>query len=303
MPPDVERAGVSPIPLPFVLKSGIYKSEERSDIVERLTRSLVSRYCDVWVQAGKKEVSILAHVNRFRKDPPSAVEMLYGIEEYGGRDGVDAVLAREMQPGLLSWWEKFEWRDAQTVQSWTMLTMPIIGARQYSWLAAQYARTVLGNTSGESRELYIELIESAERQARSFSDADYRASSNEAKAAYLVARAAMSDAWKEAGISRSRRATSDAYAANAVVSVYENAFNVPNLVVESSVAAGTRESATEAYAHLAAIARKLFTPTLITDAVASGATRAGAVSGPSMIPAAVVGVVLGAGAMHFAKRR
>lgn len=232
MPMAVAAAYRDPIDCVGLLGSDMFLREDRVEILDALTKQLISMYGDVWIASGGREARLSTRLKRFTTNVGAAVRILHGIDEYGGEEGVNSLLCQLIQPRWAQWWESFQWAAWDDVVEWRSISSMVLGHRQFVWLAAQYARTVVHMTAADDRDFFIDAIESAERWAISptvanrdmasdiFSEASeissslfeeegslYQASLSAAKAVqtvqsqYVIASAAASAAWAAADAS------------------------------------------------------------------------------------------------------
>lgn len=170
MPPEVRVAYRKPIELLHLLKTDIYSDRDRVAVRDDLMRVLVERHGDPWVQIGegKGEQPFSRRVKAFRKNTVRGIELALSLEDFGGPEATMPLLARAMQPGWFAWWHGLDWKNSSSaIKIWRHVSEHVIGERQFAWLAAQYARSVLDLTRAEDRSMCLRSIEAAEAWARS----------------------------------------------------------------------------------------------------------------------------------------
>lgn len=295
MPTEIRRAYRDPIDLVGLLQSRAYNVKQAVEVRDDLMSLLINKYGDPWVSVGSKEVRVSTRVKQFKVNVASAVEMLSTVEDYGGRDGVMSALAVAMEPRWSEWWQNFEWYDWKSVSEWRDVAWFVLGRRQFLWICAQAARSAIDTADPERRGGYLRIIEIAERFAVS--------QSKDVRQILIDERSinsAQSGTWApaQANIDASIMALGRYIVVHNGHASMINIAHAANALAQDAKGIGRRMTRDDAFAYLADMTRKMITPTLITDAVRSS----GAVVARSLLPAAAIGAVVGAGAMHFAKR-
>lgn len=300
MPLEVQRAYREPIDLQGLLAwaassmpmaARVYGWEDRLVVRGALLESLLARHGDAWIAVGSREERVSTLVKSYGARASAvtkAIELLLDVPDYGGREETLPLLAQAMQPGWAAWWSSFAWNDFVDVTTWRQASTYVLGSRQLSWLAAQYARTAIESLTWEDREVCLRAIEAAEAWAQVPSKSNRQATIDLADIVDVTP-GAYADV---------RAATAATYAADAA----RDAANADARYAASAAANATSPKAPllpEAYARLASLTKRLITPTLVTSASrglhASGGLRQAAMPG-------VAGAALGASAVLFARR-
>lgn len=302
MPARVQRAYRDPMDLYEVLISSVYSDEELLGTLNALATSLSERHGDVWIQINDSEETVRDRVRRMVSSNSfmAVLRLLHGIEEYGGKEGVNAELARLMQPRFAEWWGRFRWNGRENVSAWMRAVNGVVGDRQFQWLLAQYARVALVSTRGETRRIALRAIEAGEAEARApFPTEEILAESYRAQE--LAGRAWDSErtgSVREALVAASFAAKGLAapeWGLTSRSSSFATAVDCAAAAISDRTVAGPSD-----YSRLAEVTRSLITPTLITSA--SGAARSSGGVAPRAFPA-ILGVVAGAGAVLLKKKR
>lgn len=261
MPSEVQRAYRDPVDLRGLLATDVYSKADRRAVLDALVRSLVAKHGDVWIENGSREVRVTTRVRSFSKNANEAIRLLCGVEEYGGSDGVLPMLAHAMQPRWAAWWDGFELRGMNDLTDWARASTLVLGLRQVSWMAAQYARSAIDRVRPQDLKVAVRVIEAAEAWARVPSEANRQAAdkaASEADDAASVVAAAYAE-------SRSYRREARAYRAlrSAAYAAMPDAMDA---VSAAFYAVHAYDSSKDAYGQLAALTRWLITPTLVTSA-------------------------------------
>jgi hypothetical protein len=152
MPIEVQSAYREPIDLLGLLETDVYSPADRIAVRDSLLSSLLATYGDAWVELGSKEVRVTTRVKAFRKNIVAGVELLLDVPDYRGREETLPLLAQAMEPRWAQWWNTFDWTtSSRAIFDWTKPTQRVLGLRQFAWLAAQYARTVIDLVQSDSR--------------------------------------------------------------------------------------------------------------------------------------------------------
>jgi len=260
MPPQVLAAYQDPLDLAGLLASSVFTDKERFAVRDELLKRLIVKHGSVDVEIGKghKLMPIRKRVAQFKKNVWSSIELLLSVEEYGERDSVLLELAKAMQPYWYRWWESFEWRSCKDVQLCFETASTVLGRRQMSWLAAQYARSVVGYVRASDRVVILDAIVAVETWAITPSAENQKRAK---ELDYPVARIA---GYSSGGYSA-------AYAASfAVRSISGDGHPYVDYVAYAADAAARAKAVVSGYdagiSGIASLTRRLITPTIITKA-------------------------------------
>jgi hypothetical protein len=246
MPPQVLTAYRDPLELGELFATDVFTDQDRFAVRDELLRRLVEKYGNAEIESGSKLVTVTQHVAKFKKNPWNSIDSLMSVPEYGS-ESVKLELAHIMQPYWAKWWDRFEWSRSDSVYRWRDIAKIVLGDRQLRWLAAQYARSVIDRTRPLDRKVCLESVQSAEAYALDPSQLNWQRMRTASDAASDASDAAYADAY----------AASDAYAAYAAYAA----------ATDAAYAAYANAAASDAaYVTLAALTRRLITPTLITSA-------------------------------------
>ena len=254
MPPEVARAYRDPLELGELFATDVFTDQDRFAVRDELLRRLVTRFGNAELPSGSKFATVTQRVARLKKNPWKSIDLLMSVPEYGGMDEVKLELAHIMQPYWAKWWDGFEWIeiDFGSIRNWRDTAAIVIGDRQFRWLAAQYARYVL-DADRSVRAASLKAIKAAEAYAvdpsienrvrmqydRSFLDGP----------AFEAASYYGYDAFSSGG--------------NAAV---DTVLSAVDTVLSAVSFAEPSVDVVFVYARLAALTRRLITPTLITSA-------------------------------------
>jgi|JI10StandDraft_1071094.scaffolds.fasta_scaffold01000_4 hypothetical protein len=271
MPPQVLAAYRDPLNLTDLLASEVFTDGERWSVRDELLERLVRKHGNVEVEIGKgtRTLPIRKRVAQFRKSVWGSIEVMVSAEELGGGEAVMLELATVMQPYWLRWWEAMDWSGYGSMRDSIRIADHVLGRRQLAWLAAQYARSVVGISS--ERQFSIDAISAAEAWAIVPSEENHERAERAYNAAYGAARRTDTAAYADADESAYDAAYAAAYAdAAAVYAVYaaDSAVYAVCVAAAPAVYAAAR---TAARARLCELTKQLITPTLVTHA--SGALR------------------------------
>ena len=274
MPIEVQSAYRDPIDLLGLLATDVYSPADRIAVRDALLSSLLARYGDAWVEVGGKEVRVTTHVKSFRKNIVGAVKMLLDVPDYRGREETLPLLAQAMEPKWAEWWNTFKWTRKSDIIAWRDVTKHVLGDRQFAWLAAQYARSVIDLARPQDRDVCLRAIAAAEALARVPSK-QHRQAAESAEAAADAAIEAILDVGFDVSDAISIAAAGDAIeaAAAAARAFFGGAAGDAARAIEAAARAARNANARDDAANaLAVLTRRLITPTLVTGAV-RGARR------------------------------
>lgn len=293
MPPEVARAYNRNIDYYDLVLLPMFKGK-RNSVVETAVKLLVKHYGEVWALGNQTEATVSSIV----LDEPStlvAIRMLRATEEYGP-ERVDAALAEAMQPTWHEWWRGLSGESMQGEESpWIYYAYKVLGDRQIIWIVSQCARSVVDSVVPRLKGSCLHAIEAAERWCVDPS----------AHNATMAARAARTDEIDDdAPYSyMSNAAFAAFYAAYSPMDMYlfpMRPRQCMTCVVNSIVGRDPTLTETEAWNRLAAIMKKLITPTLI-HRPSGRAPSAGGRLGSQVAPL-VVGAAIGAAAARILKK-
>jgi hypothetical protein len=293
MPPQVSRAYHSPIDYASVLRSfrrSMYMGRKR-DVLQSAVQILEKKHGKVWVWRDEQEV-LLSDLIRDGIDTEAIQLLLYEITEYG-YDDISSAIAASMQP---LWAERWESMSGSNMGRIFFDASRFIGDRQFVWIAAQCARSVIDYPLQGIRRVALRAIEAAEQWCVSPTrlnadnagitnlpgvvqdDTPYSYRSLAAFSAFMAARSA----WQPA-------------------SKLDDAWNSIGLAAESEAGRSDIDFETDAMDRMAEIAKEVFTPTLIVRP--SGGAFATSRSTRRRIVATAAGAAIGAAASFALGRR
>ena len=259
MPPEVQRAYRDPLNLTDLLSSPVFTDRDRLSVRDELLDRLVRKHGNVEVEIGKgnRTLPIRKRVAQFKKNAWGSIEVMIASEELGGSESVMLELASVMQPYWLRWWEEMDWDGYKSLQVSMDISEKVLGRRQLTWLAAQYARSVVDISS--DRQTCLAAISAAETWAVVPSKENLDRSTEAASAAYDAVRAA-SAVYAAAGAA--------AFAARAAAFAADRAAAAAAYAAASAAYAAyvSYVSYGASYSRLRELTKRLITPTLITSA-------------------------------------
>jgi len=250
MPPEVQRAYRDPLELGELFATDVFTDEDRFAVRDELLRRLVGKYGNAEIESGARLTTVTQRVAKFRKNVWKSIDLLMSVPEYGGKESGKLELAHIMQPYWAKWWDGFEWSDWRSISRWRDIVVIVLGDLQFRWLAAQYARSVIDLTRPPDRDVCLDAIDVAE---------DYAADPSAKNMARMDA------AFVAVGNTPSSAA---AAASAAVVRYFNSSISAANAaaVAAAANAAAAASAKDDVYSQLAALTRRLITPTLITSA-------------------------------------
>ena len=278
MPPVVARAYRDPLNLTDLLESEVFPPRERLAVRDELLERLIRKHGNVEVEIGKgtRTLPIRKRVAQFRKSVWGSIEVIFAAEELGGREAVMLELATVMQPHWLRWWDKMGWDSYDSLREFTKISASVLGSRQLTWLAAQYARSVIELTSGSARQASLAAISAAEALAIVPSEENRKRASRAADAADDTSDAGdLTYAAYNATLAAAQAAYS-AFFANSAKAANANANATSDAAYSAVSAAAAAAAATAgvgrgqfvgaANNRLSELTKRLITPTMITHA-------------------------------------
>lgn len=162
MPSSVKAAYRQPIDLLGLLTSSAYATDDRKQVRDELLEALVREKGNVHLPHSKNETRTITEKCHALKDPVSAINFVLSVPDYGGMDETMPYLARAMEPRWIAWWHGQAWARQSDIFDWVKASKFVMGQRQYVWIAAQYARTVLEYNTATNRSEALKAIQAAE---------------------------------------------------------------------------------------------------------------------------------------------
>lgn len=290
MPPAVARAYQDPIDYMSLLRSSMYMGRKR-DVLQSAMQILEKKHGKVWVSRDDQEI-LLSDLIRDGIDIEAIQLLLYEVKEYG-YDDVSSAIAASMQP---VWADRWESMSGSNMGRILFAASRFIGDRQFVWIAAQCARSVIDYPLQGVRRVCLRAIEAAEQWCVNPTrlnadnagitnlpgviqdDTPYSYSSLAAFSAFMAARSA----WEPA-------------------SKLDDAWQCIRLAAESEAGRSDIDFETDAMDRMAEIAKEVFTPTLIVRPSGSYSSSSGSARG--RIVATAAGAMVGAAASFAIGRR
>jgi len=259
MPPQVLAAYRDPLNLTDLLSSPVFTDRDRVEVRDELLERLIKKYGNVEVEVGNgtRTLPIRKRVAQLKKSVWNSIEVMIASEELGGREAVMLELASVMQPYWLRWWEEMDWDGYNSLHVSTEIADSVLGRRQLTWLAAQYARSVVDISS--DRQICLAAISAAETWAVVPSKENLDRSTEAASPAYAAYFATLA-------VSYAAYAAHAAYAATLAVSYASHAARNAVRAAAADAAAASNASYVASYSRLCDLTKRLITPTLITHA-------------------------------------
>ena len=210
MPPQVLAAYRDPLNLTDLLASAVFTGRDRIAVRDELLERLIRKHGNVEVEIGKvgRTLPIRKRVAQFKKSVWGSIEVMIAAEELGGRQAVMLELASIMQPHWLRWWEAMNWVDRGSMKGSIWIADHVLGRRQLTWLAAQYARSVVVLSS--EQQVSVDAISAAEAWAIVPSEENRERATLACDAAYGAARRAPVAAADDAALFAARAAANAA---------------------------------------------------------------------------------------------
>jgi hypothetical protein len=258
MPPEVLRAYRDPLDLAKLLATDVFTDESRLEVRDELLRRLITKYGSAEIEFGPRLLTVTQGVAKFRNNPWKGIDLLRSVPEYGD-DVVMDELAHIMQPYWAKWWEWFRWSDWASLRRWRNIAIIVLGNRQFRWLAAQYARSVVDLAGEQNRRACVDAIEIVEAYALDPSDKN-KAKMEVARAVADAARAAVAADAGSAAMADGSSAVNAVRAATRT-GIPDAAYSLYDAAYYAAKASGDSQ-----YKQFVAITRRLITPTLITSA-------------------------------------
>ena len=165
MPPQVLAAYEDPLELDKLLDSVVFTDSDRLRVRQELLDRLVKKHGNVEVEVGGRLMPLKTRVAQFRKDFWKSMDVIRGVEEFGGKEGFMTHLALVMDPYWQKWWADYYYSDSLATSGWVNAVSCVLGARQLLWIAAQSTRRVLNLGSDRSSRVRLDAVRLAETYA------------------------------------------------------------------------------------------------------------------------------------------
>lgn len=258
MPPQVLAAYEEPLELDKLLDSGVFTDSDRLRVRQELLDRLVKKNGNVEIEVGGRLMPVKTRVAQFRKDFWKSMDIIRGVEEFGGKEGFMTHLALVMDPYWQKWWADYYYSDSLPMSGWVNAVSCVLGARQLLWIAAQSTRRVLDLVSDRSSRVRLDAVRLAESYA--IKPFDARAASAEAIRIYSLIFDSFNDAETASGrVDRSASRTALAVLEFATVNKKIGTQTCAFAIVRSMQAYGSPK-------YVNYLIKTLITPTLITSA-------------------------------------
>jgi predicted protein tyrosine phosphatase len=119
------------------LFSEMLATKDREAVCDAVAESLSKRYGMVYITRKGEDVPITKLREESGMHTLEFIDLLYGIDEYGGSESLSIELASAMQPYWNVWWDQF---SLVTLDADSRIIDHVLGKEQILWISAQIAR-------------------------------------------------------------------------------------------------------------------------------------------------------------------